>query len=124
MLLVLGEGLLILLLLLLVELLLQFVLGRVLGFRSKLSRGGGLLLQLLHLLEQCQVDVRLLLLLQLELVLALLSFSFLLLIHSLLIELLLLLFCHLLLEQHLIGRRLHAELLVGDQLGHGLGLLN
>lgn len=84
-LLVLGEGLLVLLLLLLlVELLLEFVLGSVLGFRSELGRGC-LLLELLHLLEQGKVDVGLLLLLQLELVLALLSFGFLLLEHSLLV---------------------------------------
>lgn len=117
----LREGLLILLLLLLVELLLQLVLGCVLGFGSELGRGGCLLLECLHLLEQGQVDVGLLLLLQLELVLALLPFGFLLLVHSLLVELLLLLF-HLLLEQNLVGR-LDADLLVGSWLGDELGLL-
>lgn len=106
------KRLLVLLLLLLVEL---FVLGRVLGFRSELSRGGSsLLLELLHLLEQSEIDVRLLLLLQLELVLALLPFGFLQLEQSLLVELLF----HLLL-QHLVGR-LDADLLVDrDRLGNG-----
>lgn len=105
-----------LLLLLLVELLLEFVLGSVLGFRGELGRGG-LLLELLHLLEQGQIDVGLLLLLELKLVLALLTFLLLLFEHSLLVELLL----HLLLE-HLVGR-LDADLLVGgDWFGDELRL--
>lgn len=99
-----------LLLLLLVVLLLEFILGSVLGFRGELGRGG-LLLELLHLLEQGQVNVGLLLLLELELVLALLPFLLLLFKHSLLVELF-----HLLLE-HLVGR-LDADLLVG---GNWLG---